>query len=275
MSNQYFKINILTAALALTFAYSSFTQAASGSISLDSNAVRNAQAPPVIQLAMMDEMKMGGMPPKDPAKMKGEMPMNDAMPSTDASSSMQAPMASPSSMDMMGRMRSAMPMQKSMNNMTPAGQLPGFPGASHLYHIGATDFFLDHPQHISLSTAQQTSLNRVKEKTLLDRANTERRIEDAEQEMWTLTAADSPDVTKIEAKVQAIEKLRSSERMAFIRAIGEAGKILTSDQQAALLGTKPATTPQPAAGNKSAPMPNKSMPDTPAPDKPMTPMNDM
>lgn len=275
MSNQNAKINIIAAALALTVSYSSLTHAASLTTGTESNAVRNAQAPLVIQLAMMDEMKMGGMPPKDPAKMKGGMPMNDAMPSTDAPDPMQAPMASPSSMDMMGRMRGAMPMQKSMNNMTPAGQLPGFPGASHLYHIGATDFFLDHPQHISLSTAQQTSLNRVKEKTLLDRANTERRIEDAEQEMWTLTAADAPDVTKIEAKVQAVEKLRSEERIAFIRAVGEAAKILTPDQRAALLGTKP-TKAQPPTANKAMPagMPDKPMPDAPAamPDKPMSDM---
>lgn len=259
MSNQYFKMKLITAAFALTFGYSSLIYAASVTTGTESYAARNAQTPPVYQLAMMDEMKMGGMPAKDPG-MGGSMPSNDPMPSTDSPD----PMATPSSMDMMGRMRGSMPMQKSMNNMTPAGRLPGFPGASHLYHIGATGFFLDHPQHISLSTAQQTSLNRIKEKTLLDRASAERRIEDAEQEMWMLTAADSPDASKIEAKVQAIEKLRSNQRMAFIRAVGDAAKILTADQQAALLGTKPAASPQPAAG-KPAPMP----------DKPMSPMPDM
>lgn len=173
-------------------------------------------------------------------------------------------------LDMMGRMRGSMSMQKSMNNMTPVGQLPGFPGASHLYHIGATDFFLDHPQHITLSATQQTNLNRIMEKALLDRASTERRIEEAEQELWVLTAADSPDASKIEAKIQAIEKLRSNERMAFIRAVGEAAKTLTSEQRAALLGTKPEKTPQPAAGSQMpdtpAPMSDKPMPDKPMPD---------
>lgn len=148
-----------------------------------------------------------------------------------------------------------------MTNMAPSGRMPGFPGASHLYHIGATGFFLDHPQHITLSTAQQTNLNRIKEKALLDRTSVDRRVEDAEQELWTLTAADSPDGAKIEAKVQAIEKLRSDQRLAFIRAVGEAGKVLTADQQAALLGTKPAAGKQPtgskppAATSKPAPMP--------------------
>ena len=37
--------------------------------------------------------------------------------------------------------------------------LPGFLGASHLYHIGATGFFLDHPQHIALTLEQQAGLN--------------------------------------------------------------------------------------------------------------------
>jgi Spy/CpxP family protein refolding chaperone len=192
----------------------------------------------------MDDMdKMGGM---GDGKMKGGMPADNSRPNADSPGGMQ-PMAAPSSSDMMGRMRGSMPARRGMGNMAPSASLPGFPGASHLYHVGATGFFLDHPQHITLSTEQQTALNRIKERTLLDRTSSDRRLEDAEQELWMLTAADTPDAAKIEAKVRAIEKLRGDQRVAFIRAVGEAGKVLTSDQQKALLGTKP-SGPLPAAG---------------------------
>ncbi len=221
-------------------------------------------------LAMMDEMedmdemnKKGGM---GPGKMGGNMPPGDAMPNADSSSSMQDPMAAPPASCMMGCMGDSM-QKPSMKKMTPNSRLPGFPGASHLYHIGSTGFFLDHPQHITLSTEQQSALNRIKEKALLDRANFNRRIEDNEQLLWTLTAADAPDATKIDLKVRAIEKLRSDQRLAFIRAVGEAGKVLTSNQRAALLGTMSPTGKKPAPTSSSPTPAPKPMPEpTPMPD---------
>lgn len=168
---------------------------------------------------------------------------------------MTDPMSAPSGADMMGRMRGTMRQRPGMSGMSPASQLPGFPGASHLYHVGATGFFLDHPQHITLSTQQQTALNRIREKAMLDRANAERRIEDAEQELWTLTAADQPDGAKVEGQVRAIEKLRGDLRLDFVRAVGEAAKVLTVEQRGAVLGTQPAPVPKkPAAPAPMAPM---------------------
>ena len=118
--------------------------------------------------------------------------------------------------------------------------LPGVPGASHVYHIGSTGFFLDQPQ-LNLTTQQQTALNRIKERALLERANAERRIEQAEQELWALTGADQPDAAKVQAKLQEIEQLRTNQRIGFIRAVGEGTKLLTPEQQSALLGTAPPT----------------------------------
>ena len=63
--------------------------------------------------------------------------------------------------------------------------------------------------------------------------------------MWQLTAADSPDETKIEAKTREIEKLRGDQRLAFIRAVGEAAKVLTPEQQQVLLGTQTADAKKP------------------------------
>ena len=113
--------------------------------------------------------------------------------------------------------------------------LPGVPGASHLYHIGSTGFFLDQSR-ITLTTEQQAALNRIKERAVLERSTTERTIEQAEQELWTLTGADQPDATKVQTKLKEIEQLRTNQRMAFIRSVGEASNVLTPEQRNTVLG---------------------------------------
>ena len=135
-----------------------------------------------------------------------------------------------------------------MQSNMPQSALPGFPGVSHLYHIGATGFFLDHAQHINLSADQQTALNKMKEEALTAKNNTDRQIEQAEQELGTLTSSDQPESSKIDTKVREIEKLHVDERLSFIRAVGEAAKLLTNDQRKILTGTmQPAAAPSPAA----------------------------
>jgi Spy/CpxP family protein refolding chaperone len=129
----------------------------------------------------------------------------------------------------------------------PQSALPGFPGASHLYHIGATDFFLDHPQHITLTTEQQAALNKAKERALLAKSTTDRAVEQAEQELWTLTAADQPDAKQIEAKIREIEKLGGDARLSFIRAVGNASQLLTDEQRKSLTGFAPPASAAPAA----------------------------
>ena len=137
------------------------------------------------------------------------------------------------------------------DSMTPSSA-PGVPGASRIYHIGATGFFLDHPQHITLTTEQQAALNKAKTDALLAKSTADRAAEQAEQALWLLTAADQPDSVQIEAKVREIEKLRGDERLAFIRAVGDASKILTEEQRKILVGFGPAApantkTTRPAA----------------------------
>ena len=130
----------------------------------------------------------------------------------------------------------------------PASALPGFPGVSHLYHIGATGFFIDHAQHINLTADQQTALNKMKEEALTAKTQSDHQIEQAEQELGNLTSSDQPDATKIETKVREIEKLRVDERISFIRAVGEAAKLLTNDQRKILTGAmQSAAAPSPSA----------------------------
>ena len=186
---------------------------------------------------------MPGMSPSPGGSMSMEHDMHtNAMPSTSPGmSSMPGnTMSGGMMMDMMkmmGHMNMG-PMSSASSGMTqmPESALPGFPGVSHLYHIGATGFFLDHADHIKLSPDQQTSLTRLKEQALGAKTQSDQQIERAEQELGQLTSSDQPDATKIEQKVREIEKLRSDERLAFIKAVGDAAKLLTDDQRKILVG---------------------------------------
>ncbi|NOX56084.1 MAG: hypothetical protein GXP27_16910, partial [Planctomycetes bacterium] len=146
---------------------------------------------------------------------------------------------------MMGQMQG-------MGRMKMASALPGFPGASHIYHIGATGFFLDHPDHIALTAEQTEKLNQIKEQALLEQATFERKIAEAEQKLWTLTGSDRPDIAKIESQVREIERLRGEKRLAFIRAVGRAAKVLTDEQRKTLVGQHSMSQPAPKAKPGSA-----------------------
>ena len=121
-------------------------------------------------------------------------------------------------------------------DMARSSSLPGVPGVSRLCHVGATGFFLNQPEHITLTTKQQVALNRMKQKSLLSKSTAQRKIEEAEQELWELTGADEPDAALIGAKVQAIERLRGEQRIAFIRSVAEAARMLSDEQRQRLLG---------------------------------------
>jgi Spy/CpxP family protein refolding chaperone len=185
------------------------------------------------EMNQMEGMKAGGgmtMPSGEMGMMKmmGDMSMMDQM---------------------MGGMTAGggMAVEGGMMSMAPHSALPGFPGASHIYHIGATGFFLDHAQHIGLSTEQQVSLNKIKEQTLLAKSATDRQIEQAEQELAVLTSSDQPDLKKIENKIREIAKSAADERIAFIKAVGEAAKLLTDQQRKILTGfATPAASPMPS-----------------------------
>lgn len=115
-----------------------------------------------------------------------------------------------------------------------ASAQPGQPGRSHLLHVGSTGFFLDHPEHIELSREQQSRLNQISEAWQLKNADMQRGVDQAEQEVWTATAG--ADSAKIEAAVQKAEKLRSAQRLAFVRAVMDASTVLTQEQKDVLLG---------------------------------------
>lgn len=138
--------------------------------------------------------------------------------------------------------------------MAMPSALPGFPGQSHLYHIGATGFFLDHPEHVTLTTQQKQALAKKKQLSLLKQGEIQRQIDAAEQELWELTGADQPQASDIDRKAREIERLRADQRIAYIRAVGESAKLLTDEQREQLTGAAPSQSMQSPA---SMPMPDK------------------
>lgn len=198
-------------------------------------------------MGMMQGMMGGEMGGMGSMAGGGSMPAGGAMPAGGGMSGMDGGM-----MSMMG-----MPPAGGMGGMAMPTALPGFPGASHIYHIGSTGFFLDHEGHITLALQQKTALNSIKEKALLDKASKQREIDAAEQELWVLTASDQPDGTKVETKVRDIEKLRGDQRLGLVRAVGEAAKVLNDPQRQSLLGQQPPqtqTSPSSPAGGAMPPM---------------------
>ena len=166
--------------------------------------------------------------------------------------------------EMMGKMPpAAMPRSGGMAMPAAAAKtpaLPGFPGDAHIYHVGATGFFLDHTDSITLDATQTAALTRIKDKAMADKAATQKKIDQAEQNLWQLTASDRPESTQIDDKMHELEKLSGDQRIAFIRAVGSAAAVLTPGQRAALLGRPVSDMPSTAAP-ASTPAPMKGMAD--------------
>jgi Spy/CpxP family protein refolding chaperone len=182
-----------------------------------------------VLLAMMDEMKGSGMASAGGSQMGAAA---GGMGGASASGNMGG-MDSMCCMGAMGKAPGA------GTAMAMPSALPGFPGASHLYHVGAGGFFLDYADKLGLSVEQTAALNGIKQRSLLDQSAAQRKVDEAEQALWTLTAVDQPEIAAIEAKVQEIEKLKSEARIVFVRAVGEAAKLLTVEQRKIVLGMAP------------------------------------
>ncbi len=131
------------------------------------------------------------------------------------------------------------PAPASMAKMSLPSSLPGFPGASHLYHVGATDFFLDHAESLALTDEQRAKLEQIKKESTVTLEAAEAKIEKAERELWTFTASAEPDDSKLKAKLEEIAQLFVERRMAFIRSVGDAAKLLSDEQRTAVVGQSP------------------------------------
>lgn len=199
----------------------------------------------------MNTAKGGKMSGMGAGPAAGGMPMGNMMAMMDDMMA-EHPMGSASSMMgsspkmPVGGMGMGMGAMGCCSMMSMPSSLPGFPGASHIYHVGGSGFFLDQPAMLGLTAEQQQALNAVKEKALLAQQDAERKVTGLEQELWQLTASDTPDQSKIESKVREIEKLKGDSRVAFIRSVGEAAKLLTDQQRKMVVGQAPMMAPSAA-----------------------------
>ena len=201
----------------------------------------------------MSGMNMGGMD-KD-SMQQSDQGMKMGMGMMKKGKGMMSMMKQDKGMGMMGMMKDKMGMGMGMGKMMMMGMagsdqkmtmtsaLPGFPGASHIYHIGSTGHFLNHHDHISLTTAQIESLNKIKEKAGLKQAEHDRSIAKSEQELWELTAADKPDAESIHKKIKEIAQHTVDKRMDFIRSVGSAAGVLTDHQRHLLQGKSTSDQP--------------------------------
>ena len=123
-----------------------------------------------------------------------------------------------------------------VDSKSMASALPGFPGVSHLYHIGATGFFLDHHEHLDLTTEQHKKLRLIANEAEQTVEGLQRKVDAGEKNLFDLTGADLPDIQKIKVQIEELEKWRSEQRLAFIRSVGFAVQTLTPSQRSALVG---------------------------------------
>ncbi len=106
-------------------------------------------------------MGMGNSMAKPKAPLEKALDSKHKGPNPPAAS---APMSTGGTMgeDMMAHMGKMGQMMMGMSKMGPAqttgSELPGFPGQSHLYHVGATGFFLDHASMLNLTSEQKNGL---------------------------------------------------------------------------------------------------------------------
>ncbi|MFV1966594.1 MAG: Spy/CpxP family protein refolding chaperone [Pirellulaceae bacterium] len=192
-------------------------------------------------------MKMMG------GKMSGKMGMGMMSKKKGAMSTKEMPeKGTTSGMKMMGRMK-GMGAMKGTGSMKAPEPLPGFPGAPGVYHSGATGFYLDHADGVSLTPDQKTTLNQIKEKAMSQQASFDGQIAEADAELGMLTGSDQPDAAKIDAQVRAIERLRGDQQIAFIRSVGRAAAVLTDQQRDILVGQHTMPEDKPAGPTKEEP----------------------
>jgi hypothetical protein len=220
-----------------------------------------------------DSSEMGGMSPdagKAPmAPMEGEMDQMDAMPPGAAGMkgkamkpmgccgmSMGKPMAGASGMadDKMSGM-SGGGMAPMKGKGMAAKPMAGASGqeAPHLLHVGAKDFFLDHQQHINMTSDQKMQLEKLKSDAFQQKMSSQTKIDQSEQDLWELTSADQPNSAAIDSKVQEVAKFRADEQMGFIHSVSMASDVLTPDQRAQVV------MPMSPANNMKSPMAKKPM----------------
>ncbi len=138
---------------------------------------------------------------------------------------------------------------------TPAQLAMEESGPAALMHIGAKGFFLDRPQTFTPRADQAKTLGEIKERSAMAMMAADKKLQEAEQQLWKLTASDRPNLAEIETKAREVEKLRADQRIAFIRSVAEAANLLTAEQKETLLRSPGSSKPD---ARSSAPVPGQT-----------------
>lgn len=153
---------------------------------------------------------------------------------------------------MMGKCKGMM-CKMGMKNMSMMGQppkdqapgtantetsLPGYVNVPHLYHIGESEFFLDHTAHLDLTKNQIGQLQTIQSQWQRQQKNLISERDSHEQRLWEFTAMGQPDYKAIQETVMAIESINSKLRLTFIEQVGQAVTVLTAQQVSKLTDTK-------------------------------------
>ncbi len=153
---------------------------------------------------------------------------------------------------MMGKCKGMM-CKMGMKNMSMMGQppkdqapgttntetsLPGYVNVPHLYHIGESEFFLDHSAHLGLTQNQIDQLKDIESQWQSQKNTIITERDSHEQRLWEFTAMGKPDYKVIQETVMAIESINSKLRLTFIKQIGQAVTVLTVQQVSKLTDTK-------------------------------------
>ena len=150
-------------------------------------------------------------------------------------SSADAGMGAP--MGKMGKMSGKKKMvDKKGMSMPTLPELAGFPGAPDLYHVGSVDFFLDLADALALTAEQKTELEKRRADARTATAATAAQIIAAEKRLWALTGSDRPVADRIVATVTEIERLKTTQRLEFMRAVGGAIAVLGDAQRSCSSG---------------------------------------
>ena len=172
-------------------------------------------------------------------KMKGMQKMSAMSPpvakpaSTSTQNSASKTMGKMKNMGGIGMGKKKMMGRKMVNasNKATLVNLPAFPGYKHIYHSGANGFFLDKTSLITLSETQQQQLRVLQNSWQSTNQNFEKKINQAEQSLWLLTAEDRPNIAKIKSKIDQVSQLQAKQRLHFIQKVGEAATLLNEQQQ--------------------------------------------
>lgn len=112
------------------------------------------------------------------------------------------------------------------------------PPSSHLLHLGAARFFLNHGPRLGLTPTQRGALRTIRDDATVAWSKRDEEIARTEAELWEETGAARVLLPEVDAKVGQIEHLRAVQRMEYIRAVEQAAEILDEAQRQVLLGLR-------------------------------------